>query len=231
MDTCHILLWLEGPLQSWGFDSRFNRRDTLKFPTKSGVFGLLLASLGASGAQKDLLDQLSHFQHTVVAFYSKNQISEVPLLVDFHMVGSGYNDSDTWQRLHIPKKSDGKKPVGSGAKLTYRYYIQDTSFAVVQEIPLTLKDKLVQSLQQPEFPLYLGRKSCVPTESLFQGVYAESKDALSAAFDIATQKDKVQSFIVKEGEHEGEVFILRDVPEVFGVEKYYRDRIVTVMYE
>ena len=34
-----LLLWLEAPLQSWGVDSRFGRRDTLPFPSRSGVLG------------------------------------------------------------------------------------------------------------------------------------------------------------------------------------------------
>ncbi len=36
-----LLLWLEAPLQSWGADSRFGRRATLPFPTRSGVLGLV----------------------------------------------------------------------------------------------------------------------------------------------------------------------------------------------
>jgi len=41
MSTRYLLLWLQAPLQSWGYDSKFGRRDTLNFPTKSGVLGLL----------------------------------------------------------------------------------------------------------------------------------------------------------------------------------------------
>ena len=47
-----LLLWLEAPLQSWGVDSKFGRRDSIHFPTKSGVTGLLLCALGASGEQR-----------------------------------------------------------------------------------------------------------------------------------------------------------------------------------
>lgn len=34
------------PLQSWGLESRFDRRNTERVPTKSGVIGLLAAALG-----------------------------------------------------------------------------------------------------------------------------------------------------------------------------------------
>lgn len=46
MSQPYLLLWLEGPLQSWGHDSRFGRRETLHFPTKSGVLGMVCAALG-----------------------------------------------------------------------------------------------------------------------------------------------------------------------------------------
>lgn len=42
-----LLLWLEAPLQSWGGDSRFGRRDTLPFPSRSGVLGARLLRYGA----------------------------------------------------------------------------------------------------------------------------------------------------------------------------------------
>ncbi len=41
-----LLIRLVGPLQSWGTTSRFAERDTGKEPSKSGVIGLLAASMG-----------------------------------------------------------------------------------------------------------------------------------------------------------------------------------------
>ncbi|HQB07934.1 MAG TPA: type I-E CRISPR-associated protein Cas5/CasD, partial [Rectinema sp.] len=64
MDLHYLLLWLEAPLQSWGFDSKFNRRDTLAFPTRSGILGLLLCAMGAQGEQRELLEKLSLFSQT-----------------------------------------------------------------------------------------------------------------------------------------------------------------------
>ena len=48
----YLLLWLEGPLQAWGYDSKFGRRDTLPFPTKSGLLGLLCCARGAGGPEE-----------------------------------------------------------------------------------------------------------------------------------------------------------------------------------
>ena len=47
-----LLLWLEAPLQSWGAGSRYGRRDTLPFPTRSGILGLLCCAMGRGGEQR-----------------------------------------------------------------------------------------------------------------------------------------------------------------------------------
>jgi len=52
MSNPYLLLWFEAPLQSWGSDSKFGRRDTQTFPTKSGVLGLVCSALGAGGEQR-----------------------------------------------------------------------------------------------------------------------------------------------------------------------------------
>jgi len=102
MSNLHLLLWLEAPMQSWGVDSKFSRRDTLNFPTKSGVLGLVCCALGAGGEQCELLARLAPLNQYVLSFARKSVVRE-PLLRDFHMVGSGYDLQDGWQNLSVPK--------------------------------------------------------------------------------------------------------------------------------
>jgi CRISPR system Cascade subunit CasD len=229
----YILLWLEGPLQAWGHDSRFGRRDTLAFPTKSGVLGLLCCALGAGGEQRERLAQLADLDLQLVAYTLKNASGGVsprlPALRDFHMVGSGYDDADLWQTLLIPKTSEGKKPVGGGAKMTHRYYLQDATFAVALQVPADDAEAYASALQDPVWDLYLGRKTCAPTELIFQGVYPDSATALAQAATLAENKGKVANYLVQQGEHDGEVITLNDVPLQFGSYKRYRDRRVTVL--
>src|SRR5574340_968300 len=99
MRNSYLLLWLEAPLQSWGSDSKFGRRDTQTFPTKSGVLGLVCAALGAGGKQRALLAEFSALGQTVVSVVRCKQTADgvikqarEPLLRDFQMVGSGYDD-------------------------------------------------------------------------------------------------------------------------------------------
>ncbi|HGY1050667.1 type I-E CRISPR-associated protein Cas5/CasD [Aeromonas media] len=236
MSQPYLLLWLEGPLQSWGHDSRFGRRDTLPFPTKSGVLGMVCAALGAGGPQTSLLARFADLDMQVHSFVRRGKtggtLPREPLLRDFHMVGSGYDDSDPWQSLLIPKTSDGKKAVGGGTKMTYRYYLQDHAFAVLLEVPADMIAGVAQALQQPVWDLSLGRKSCVPTEFVFQGQFATEDEALAAALRLGEDKKRNCDLRVLQGVREGgEVLTLNDIPLQFGEHKRYRDRQVTLLYE
>jgi CRISPR system Cascade subunit CasD len=243
METKFILLWLEAPLQSWGFDSKFGRRDTLNFPTKSGILGLLCCAMGATGEQVEFLQQLSSLKQTVISYAraKKNsagtlvKIPKEPLLHDFNMIGSGYDEKDLWQSLLIPKTSEGKAAVGGGTKLTHRYYLQDATFAVILEVPASLAESIISALQNPVYDIYLGRKCCVPTDFVYQGLYSTEEESKKAAAQKVLSKEQekillLEDFIVIDGEaSEGDVFTLNDVPVQFGTIKKYSDRRVTVL--
>jgi CRISPR system Cascade subunit CasD len=241
MGNPYILLWLEAPLQSWGFDSKFGRRDTLSFPTKSGVMGLLCAALGAGGTQHDLLLEFAPLDQTVISYVrGKNKEGKLirqerePLLRDFHMVGSGYDDRDPWTSLMIPKTSEGKKAVGGGTKMTYRYYLQDAAFGIALEVPEAKTEIIKDALQTPVWDIYLGRKNCVPTDFIYRGTFDCKEDALHNAEEIAHEKERIEDFRVLHGVSEGgeadEVLTLNDVPVQFGEDKRYRDRQVSIVY-
>ena len=237
MSNPYLLLWLEAPLQSWGHDSKFGRRDTLNFPTKSGILGLICSALGAGGEQRELLAEFAPLDQTVLSFVRGRdnranvpvKTDREPLLRDFHMVGSGYDDQNPWESLLIPKTSEGKKAVGGGTKMTYRYYLQDANFAVVLQIPAAKADAIAEALQNPAWDVYLGRKSCPPTDFIYRGQYVNQDDAVEQALKIAAEKSLLEDFRVLCGEYSGEALTLMDVPVQFGEHKQYRDRRVTVI--
>ena len=224
----HLFLWLEGPLQSWGADSRFDLRQTLDFPTKSGVFGMLLASSGDAGPQELLLGRMADAPLTVVTFADSGD-----KLMDYHMVGNGYDEKDAWSSLHIPRKNDGAKAVGGGAKRTYREYLQQRAFAVFVGLDDELAGKFAVSLRQPVFDLYLGRKCCIPSAPVFQGICNGEGEALNALktflaaeaerLDIEPRKPQ---WIIREAADGSapESRLLNDVPLRFGEHRLYRDR-------
>lgn len=235
MSDPYVLLWFEAPLQSWGADSKFGRRDTLKFPSKSGVLGMVCSALGAGGEQTELLARFASLDMQVISYRKTNAKGEKrdkePLLRDFQMVGSGYDDSNPWEDLLIPKKADGSRPNGAGTKMTYRYYLQDAVFAVALQVPSDLADEIVSALQSPHWDVYLGRKTCIPTELVYQGVFQSIDSAFEQADKLAKQKTLLEDFKVVQGAEEGdENYTLNDVPIRFGEHKQYRDRQVTLLY-
>lgn len=45
-----FLLRLAGPMQSWGEHSMFGERDTLPYPSRSGLIGMFAAAQGCAAA-------------------------------------------------------------------------------------------------------------------------------------------------------------------------------------
>jgi len=227
MSNSYLLLWLEAPLQSWGSDSRFGRRGTLEFPTKSGVLGMLCCALGAGGEQRELLMEMGPLRQTALSFRKSKE--RVTLLRDFHMVGSGYDDQDPWETLLIPKKTDGKPAVGGGSKITYRYFLQDASFAIILEVPAAKTALFADALENPCWDIYFGRKCCAPTDFIYRGSFDTESSAIEQAVGVAKEKSLREDFRVLDGEHRGESIILNDVPVQFGENKIYRERRVTII--
>jgi len=226
MERCYLVLWLEAPLQSWGSSSKFSRRDTEQFPTKSGIFGLLLSSMGARGVQEELLLHLSQYRQVVIS-YGKEKKSRLSMLMDFHMVGSGYDEKDAWQKNLIPKKADGKASVGGGSKMTYRYYLQDARFAVIQELDVALAEEIEMALIQPTYDVFLGKKHCIPTDFVYRGTFSGFDEAWNEASAIAAEKNLVPLFQVADAEaSDPDASCIMDVPIRYGEQKQYAERYV-----
>src|SRR5450755_2874027 len=92
-DTAHLALLLDGPLQSWGFASRFQRRTTGLHPTKSGVIGLISAAMGlakGSTAERAMLPELAKLQMSSIAIPrdapGAGGVRPVLRLEDYHTV-------------------------------------------------------------------------------------------------------------------------------------------------
>lgn len=136
-----LLLRCEAPLQSWGTRSRFGDRDTEREPTKSGVIGLLCAALGR---RRDApLDDL------VTLRLGTRADREGTLLRDFHTA------------LNV-RKADPK--AGTDTLTSTRQYLSDAVFLVgLEGEDLSVLERLDAALVNPAWPLFLGRKACVPT--------------------------------------------------------------------
>lgn len=228
----YLALWFEAPLQSWGIDSKFSLRSTFDFPTKSGIAGIILSSLGRGGEERDFLEHFSTFKETSISYVPTEKKDDMSIpLIDFQVVGNGYNENDPWMLNLIPKKRNGGKAKKGGSKLTIRHYLQDAHFGVVQEVDDSYSTIIASGLTNPMWPIYLGRRCCIPSYPLFQGVfesYVEAEEKINA---IATSKKLVEKERLVEGNHPEatESFSIMDVPVSFGKDKTYRDRLVSII--
>jgi CRISPR system Cascade subunit CasD len=164
----YLALYLDAPLQSWGYQSRFDRRTTLGYPTRSGILGLLAAAMGIDRADTTGLARLDALRLTVYTF------PHAGLLTDFHTVGGGYDDKT--QRQHITRTADGK--VGSTV-VTKREYLQHARFGAVLTGPAPLLTELAAALRNPVWGTWLGRKSCLPASPVLQGLFGDAETALA----------------------------------------------------
>jgi CRISPR system Cascade subunit CasD len=171
-----LLLRLAGPLQAWGLASRFNRRDTGPEPTRSGVIGLLAAAEGRT--RQDSITDLLRLDFSVRIDQPGSPLRDYHTISDFRgqplrssvMLAAGI------QKLTSPAKY---------THTTVRFYLQDALFVAAVGGPEPLVETLAAAIRAPAFPLFLGRRSCVPAGPLLLAV--RPGDVLSALSDLPWQ--------------------------------------------
>jgi CRISPR system Cascade subunit CasD len=146
-----VLLRLEGPLQAWGNQSKLGIRATDREPTKSGVLGLVGAALGMPTTDRETLAELALLAMAV------RVDREGVLLKDYHTAGGGRFRGRDDYFVH-----------GTGDCVpSTRFYLQDASFVVALAGEPALVNRVATALRFPWWPLYLGRRSCPPSEPVF----------------------------------------------------------------
>lgn len=147
-----LLLRLEGPLQSWGLRARWEERDTAFEPTKSGVIGLLGCALGLR-RDDERLRSISEALEMGVRVDRPGA-----LLVDYHTTGGAKRPDGAPEGM---LNAEGK--LKRETDVSKRSYLMDASFLVALRGSDALIAELVHALRHPVWPVFLGRKACVPT--------------------------------------------------------------------
>ena len=163
--TAWLALRLEGPLQSWGFEDRFNRRKTGSLPTKSGLLGLCCAALGVgrgSENEKIWLPRLNKLECLIIDTRSGGA-SPMRRMEDFHTVQNTRTADGKIKETHI----------------TRRTYLNDAAFAAILSGDVATLDELKEALADPVWGLWLGRKACIPSAPVLAGVFATEEAALA----------------------------------------------------
>ncbi|BAS27312.1 type I-E CRISPR-associated protein Cas5/CasD [Limnochorda pilosa] len=152
-----LLFRLEGPLQSWGTGSRFSTRETGLEPSKSGVIGLICAALGKPREE--------HPEY-VHQWPSLASLTALRLGVRVDRAGRLQRDFHTAGGSRSTAKGQGvirADASGSDTVTSQRYYLADASFLVGLEGDPGLLSQVESALREPVWPIFLGRKACVPS--------------------------------------------------------------------
>lgn len=170
--THALFLRLSGPMQSWGTGSRLQLRRTDLYPSKSGVIGLLLCAMGVGrDAAGEELKRLATLEMGVRV----DRAGELDW--DFHTAGAG---------MGIRKAEGGTKLTATTSEpetlLSRRQYLLDASFLVALLGDQAIIERAVRALQEPVWPIFLGRKCCVPSEPVLAGTgqHVDLKEALES---------------------------------------------------
>jgi CRISPR system Cascade subunit CasD len=187
-DKSFLALRLEGSLQSWGFDSQYNRRNTGLMPTKSAIAGMCCAALGlprGSDNEQEFLTEFGKVQMTAIDIprNSLKKLLAVNRLQDYHTVQN-------------TRKADGKL---KDCHITHRQYLTDASFGIILEGNSDLMAKIASGLTNPVWGLWLGRKSCIPSAPVLAGLRDTRDEALKlligeAPLESFTRQEDVETF-------------------------------------
>jgi CRISPR system Cascade subunit CasD len=168
-----VYLRLQGPMQAWGGQARLVYRDTDRIPGKSGVLGLLCAALGLSRAAAGaVLPRLRALRMAVRVDHPGC------LQTDYHTVGALVGNMAAEGKLKITATSGEKETL-----VSQREYLADADFLVALHGDPATVSECAHALQNPVWPLFLGRKAFPPAQPIYAGVgdHADLTAALTAA--------------------------------------------------
>ena len=162
-----LLLKMSGPLQSWGTQSRFRRRDAGHEPSKSGVIGMVAAALGRS--RNEPVDDLVSLRFAVRTDASGTLIRD-------------YQTAKNWA-----------KSLKGAVSLSTRMYLSDAIFVVALEGEREQLETIESALKRPVYPLYLGRRACPVGYDLVLGIREESAEEALRSLEWQMPEHRRQS--------------------------------------
>lgn len=131
-----LLLKFAGPLQSWGTDSKFETRYTDFYPSKSAVIGMIAASFGYRRDEDEKIKKLNDLDFAV-------RVDQRGNLLRDYQIATAYKPDGRFERNYV----------------TNRYYLEDAVFVVAIGGEDDFIDKIEQSLKNPYFQTFFGKRS------------------------------------------------------------------------
>ena len=200
-----LALRMCAPMQSWGVDSRFNRRSTATMPSRSAVAGMLCAALGVDRGSEEERAFLGEFASVrMIAVNVQKQKESSPSVEDAFLdsVADAGRNGEGQPRFAMRRMQDYHTVLGTksaegknktNAVLTYRQYLTDAMFFVFLCGGEELMGKLAKAVQDPVWGLWFGRKACIPSQPVYAGLFPALEEAesflLSGLCVLAREQD------------------------------------------
>lgn len=176
----HLIVFLEAPLIAFGGETIDNYGVIRWFPSASMLTGLLANALGWRRIEREQHQRLQ--DRLVFAARIDREPTTSGRLTDFQTAQLSKKDQG-WTTQGIPEGRDGGPNTYDAPHLRYRDYFADMRVSVALRLELDEEtptlDDLAVALQEPARPLFIGRKPCLPSDSLFGG-FSQGDTALAA---------------------------------------------------
>ena len=181
----HLILNLESPLMAFGGETIDNLGVIRWFPAASMLTGLFANALGWRRTERERHQRLQD-RLVFVARIDREPAGGVRM-TDFQTAQLGANDRG-WTTRGQPEGRAGGANTYDSPHLRFRDYFADMRVTVALRLEPAgdepTLDDLADALQEPKRPLFIGRKPCLPTTSLFRD-FSEGDTALAALLATA----------------------------------------------
>ena len=180
-----LIVHLQAPLMSFGGPQVDQIGPTGRFPTISQVTGLLANALGYRHGDFDRLQALQDRLSLASALVCEGEEVQDYQTVD---LGQAHLRSPSWTTRGHPEHRAGGPDARYGTHIRFRRYRADAS--VLAAISLSPADEtptlsnLAEALDAPARPLFIGRKSCLPSTRMVIGIVEHTKSLKCALTQV-----------------------------------------------
>lgn len=169
---------------SWGGDlTDDSAGPTRSFPTLSLITGLLANAMGWERYHHQKLQEL----HDNAVIASRIDRDPAPANLTDYQNAQLRHDEQGWTTYGYPQGRDGDRSKYEHPHPTSREYLQDCLATVAltlhQEPQLFSTEEIFHSLSRPRHPLFIGRRTCIPSTQIYAGTI-EADSPLDALFQI-----------------------------------------------
>ena len=191
----HLILNLEAPLMAFGGEAIDNYGVIRRFPSASMLTGIFANALGWRRSERERHQRLQ--DRLTFAVRIEREPAGGLRMTDFQSAAISNTDK-AWTTRGKPEGRGGGNYTNW---LRYRDYFAD--MRAVAALRLEPADEtpsladLAAALDEPERPLFIGRKPCLPSAPLFGG-FSDGETALAALlatpFEIEVDRDTINLF-------------------------------------